>query len=158
MKKQHLISIAVAAMIIAGGSFYGGTMYAKSGTSVQRGTQGASVLMGRGNRSGMTGGFTTGKIVSSDEKSMTVEMAAGPDGSGGGSKIIFTSDSMSVFKMAEGSIADLVPGTEVTVTGTPNADGSLTAQSIQIRPEGMGMPFGGALRTQDRNQPPSGGQ
>lgn len=39
-------------------------------------------------------------------------------------------------KTETGSKADLTTGTNVLVTGTPNADGSLTANMVQIRPAG----------------------
>ena len=35
---------------------------------------------------------------------------------------------------AEGSLEDLKTGEEITVTGSVNQDGSVGAQSIQIRP------------------------
>jgi hypothetical protein len=63
-----------------------------------------------------------------DSSSITVQIP------NDGSKIIFLSDSAPITKMASGTRADLVVGETVTATGTTNADGSVTAQSIQIRP------------------------
>ncbi|MDE2031357.1 MAG: hypothetical protein KGI58_03830 [Patescibacteria group bacterium] len=77
---------------------------------------------------GPGGGFTTGKIISSDSKSVTVSLKDG------GSKIIYISDTTSVLKSITGSKTDLVNGDNIMVTGTPNQDGSIAAQSIQIRP------------------------
>jgi hypothetical protein len=36
--------------------------------------------------------------------------------------------------MTTGAISDLTIGTQVSVTGTANGDGSITAKSVQIKP------------------------
>ena len=89
----------------------------------------------QGGAAGGSGGFLSGDVIASDAESITVKMA---DGS---SKIVFFSGSTSISRQAEGSVSDLTDGTSVLVTGASNADGSITAQTIQIRPAG-GAPFG----------------
>jgi hypothetical protein len=123
----------VTALVIAGGSFYGGMAYAKS-TTPSRGqftANGQFAGATGANRTGMrTGGFTAGQILSKDATSITIKMQ---DGS---TKIILIGSSTQIMKTSTGSQDDLAAGTEVTVTGSANSDGSITAQSVQIRPAG----------------------
>ncbi|OGZ33028.1 MAG: hypothetical protein A2V69_00230 [Candidatus Portnoybacteria bacterium RBG_13_40_8] len=86
---------------------------------------GANVVGIRGNRGD---GFATGEILFKDDKSISVKL---PDS---GSKIVFFSDSTEVTKFTDGSSSDLEVGKTVMVNGTTNQDGSITAQSIQLRP------------------------
>jgi hypothetical protein len=78
-------------------------------------------------RSGL--GFVFGEIIAKDDTSITIKFQ---DGS---SRIVFYADSTEVGKFENGSLNDLEVGKSVTVTGKTNSDGSITAQSIQIRPE-----------------------
>jgi hypothetical protein len=136
MNKKYVVLGVVAALIIAGGSFYGGTVYANSKTpargNFQAGMQSGSARpigqggMGTGMRT-VGGGFTAGEIISKDATSITVKL---PDG---GSKIVFFSGSTVVSKSASGTTNDLTVGAQITVTGTTNSDGSVTAQSVQMR-------------------------
>ncbi len=74
------------------------------------------------------GSITAGEIVSKDDTSITLKLR---DGS---SKIVFYSTSTGIQKTATGTPADLTVGEQVAVTSSQNQGGSLTAQSIQIRP------------------------
>ncbi|MFA5996870.1 MAG: hypothetical protein WC791_00065 [Candidatus Paceibacterota bacterium] len=127
------VGILVVAVII---SFYAGTMYSKSSIPA-RGQFGQPGMMGSGNQFGGQGGATrgmrgngvvAGEIISKDATSITVKA---PDGS---SKIVLVSGTTQIAKSTTGTQADLATGTSVTVIGTTNADGSVTAQSVQIRP------------------------
>lgn len=141
MKKVILI-VAVVAVLVGGGAFYGGMKYAQGRggrgnfanlTPEQRqqstANAGAGFRGGAGQgRGGMGGGFTVGEIISKNDKSITVKMGDS------GSKIIFYSDTTDVSKFTDGTVADLTVGENISVTGTANQDGSVTAQTIQIRP------------------------
>lgn len=134
MNQKYIAFSILALVLIAGASFYGGTVYAKSGQPNFRGGAGAAAFAQSGAAGGRTltrggaGGFTGGQILSMDASSLTVK---GPDGS---TKIILVSTSTPVMKTATGSLSDLSLGGNITVTGSPNSDGSITAASIQIRP------------------------
>lgn len=144
---NNKIILGIVGLLFIAGSFYGGMAYAKSSTR-SRGQFGNGQMMangqfpGGGMRGGMNGGgFTVGEIISKDTSSITIKMQ---DGS---TKIVLVSDSTQVMKSASGSLADLSNGTNVVVTGTTNSDGSITGQSVQIRPAST-TPFMGGARTQ----------
>jgi hypothetical protein len=113
-------------------SFYGGMKYAQgsaSGVNQQNpltNTSRASQFAGRAGRNG--GGFVSGTVLSKDATGFTVKLTDG------GSKIVFLSSSSTVMKSTAGTIDDVSMGTQVVVNGSANTDGSVTAQSIQIRP------------------------
>ena len=130
------IGLGIVGVIILAGAFYGGIIY--GGNNVRAainnrggfGQNGVNGMMG-GNRIGgknMMGGFTNGEIISRDDKSITIKLQDG------GSKIILLGASTTVAKTATGSINDLTVGAFVSITGGTNTDGSVTAQSVQIRP------------------------
>ncbi len=131
MDKKYIISAVVGAVVIAGAGFYAGDTYAKSSTparSAFAAGQFAGRMGGMGIGTRGAGGFTAGEIISKDATSITIKMQ---DGS---TKIVLVGASTQIMKAASGTAADLVSGTQVVVTGSVNSDGSLTAQSVQIRP------------------------
>jgi len=135
---KTILKIIIVAVVIGGVGFYGGMKYGQSTASQTsanlianfRGQQGGVGMTGRGaNRlAGQNGGFTGGQIIAKDATGITVKLQ---DNS---SKIVFISSSSNIMKSTQGSLSDLVVGGNVTITGTANSDGSITAQSIQIRP------------------------
>ncbi|MFH0988074.1 MAG: hypothetical protein V1763_01745 [Parcubacteria group bacterium] len=137
---KKLGTVIIVALLLIGISFYGGMKYGQSKTP-----SGFNAQMAQNFRNGKTGvgigatganrsaGFTTGLVLSKDATSITVKT---PDG---GSKIIIYSGSTEISKFASGTIADIIVGQNISVNGQANSDGSVTAQTIQIRPA---MPVG----------------
>ncbi|MBU6390371.1 hypothetical protein KGQ31_02390, partial [Patescibacteria group bacterium] len=91
---------------------------------------------GSANRPG-AGGVAAGDIIAEDNQSVTLRLR---DGS---SLIVFYSPSTKVMKSTEGSMTDLVTGASIMIQGTQNSDGSITAQSIQVRPASQQNASGG---------------
>lgn len=143
MNKKIIAILILSITIAAGSAFYGGMEYQQSKTPAIMDFQnfrdlssgerqqrfqemGANVGL-RGVRMGNGTGFISGEIISKDDKSIVVKF------SDGGSKIIFFSDSTEVAKSASGSINDVEVGRNISVSGAANQDGSITAQTIQLR-------------------------
>jgi len=132
MKKNALI--VILAVVIAGGFFWGGMIYGKSKTSLKAPGNFANFSDEQRNdsgfnRIGVNGNAISGEIISISGENMTVGMEDG------GSKIILFSDSTKINKFTEGTPEDLTVNENVVITGQTNSDGSVTAQTIQIRSE-----------------------
>lgn len=142
MKRNQIIGVVVIVVLVGGGAFWGGMSYAQ-GQALARGPGAAGFTRGTGGTftgrtgaAGASGGFTAGQVVSVGNGSITIQSATASS-----TEIVLVGDSTQILKTDTGSMSDLAPGAQVTVTGTSNSDGSLTATSIQIRPAGMN--FGG---------------
>ncbi|MFA6534289.1 MAG: hypothetical protein WCT37_03910 [Patescibacteria group bacterium] len=136
MRKIALI-IAATAIVAGCGGFYGGLKYeqikgpAAAFAAFRDGNGAGANFAGRVgvNRTGQAGaGLVNGDIIAADNQSITVKTR---DGS---SKIIFYSPTTSVGKFVTGAASDMKIGETVMATGKTNTDGSVTADSIQIRP------------------------
>ena len=160
MNKKYIAGVVVLVFFVGVGAFFGGTVYEKNSLSVSGllrseagngGNFSQGMMTGRGQgqseqghrgqvqvgqqrqagdqvgRMNRGGGFLAGEILSKDDKSITVKT---PDGS---SKIVYFSDTTSVSKSTQSFSSDLAVGSQVTVGGQSNADGSIAAQNIQIR-------------------------
>ncbi len=127
-----ITKIVIVAMIVGGAGFYGGTLYGKNSSANSRtgNRQGAGLGANAGNFRGQNAdrGFVSGEIMSKDDKSITVKLQTG------GSKIVLYSGTTKIMKSVDGTTSDLTNGEQITVTGAQNQDGSVTAQSIQLRP------------------------
>ena len=129
--KKYLSFILIA--IFAGGlGLWGGMTYARgnqSSASVaanQRGLMNGGQGMRQGVR-GAFGGAVSGEILTKDDKSLTVKLRDG------GSKLIFIAKTTTVSKPTDVPMDSLVVGDNVVVVGQANDDGSVTANSIQVR-------------------------
>jgi len=132
-----LIIFVITILVVGAGAFYGGMKYQESKIVKERqqtfqqfgaNATGGSRVSGRTN-SNMLGG----EIIAKDDKSITIKLRDGQ----GGSKIVFFSDSTKITKSAEGSINDLEISKTVFVGGKQNADGSFTAETIQLSPSAL---------------------
>ena len=119
-KKTYII---IGFVVVAGLSFYAGTKYNQNSAS----GRGNGTAFQRGNGARNAGGVVSGEILSKDDTSITVKTRDG------GSKIVFLTKNTPVMKSVPGANDDLGTGTSVMVIGNSNADGSVNAQSIQIR-------------------------
>ncbi|MDD5146599.1 MAG: hypothetical protein PHN39_02565 [Candidatus Pacebacteria bacterium] len=138
-----IVAILLTAIVAGGGAFYGGMQYGRS----QQFTGGnfanfrnltpdqrqQLAQQGGGTRRAGQGG-ATGEIISKDDKSITIKL------SDGGSKIVFFSTSTPIMQFSTGTVDALTIGESIVANGAANQDGSITAQSIQIRPSGVGLP------------------
>ncbi|MDB5259496.1 MAG: hypothetical protein JWO73_704 [Candidatus Taylorbacteria bacterium] len=132
--------IVVGMVVLAAAAFYAGNAYGKNGTAAQAqsGAQNSAAGAAFGNRNGgtrgagsgmnMRGNLITGSVISKDDKSITISLREG------GSKIVFFGANTAIMKTATGTVDDIQTNTQVMVSGSANSDGSVTAQSIQLRP------------------------
>jgi len=155
MKNKKIVGLVIAFIVVAGISFYAGSKFggnsnpapmAQNGNGFARAggaTNGAGTQ--RGARAG--GGFVSGQIVSKDATSITVQLNAVGSQNGTantqtqeGSKIVFYTNGTAIMETTDGTVDDLAVGKNISVTGTANPDGSVNAQSIQIRPAAPAKP------------------
>lgn len=147
MNKNIIISMAVAAIIAGGFGFYGGIKYAQNkapansflGKDIQNLTaeqrqQMQSNASSRQAKNAGGGNFVNGEIIAKDDKSITMKLGDS------GTKIIFYSETTEIGKFTIGEAGDLEIGKTIMVNGKVNQDGSLIAQSIQIRPDNAAKP------------------
>ena len=127
MKKKLLLTTIV--IILIGASFLVGIEYQKTRTvSTLSGYRGSGVggsLVGR--FGGSMKSAVIGNILTSDSNSITIQMRSGS------TQIIFLTNTTPIIKSVRATLSDLSIGTPISVIGSANADGSITAQSIQIR-------------------------
>ncbi len=131
MNKQVLIGLGIGILVVlvVGGSFFAGTLVGES-----RARQGffQGRLGGQGGQfqrqgqppGGRPGGGIMGTIKSAQGDALIITTSQGDTQ-------VQTTDTTVVEKYTTASVGDLKVGERVVVSGTPNDDGSITAQSIQ---------------------------
>ncbi|MFA6495145.1 MAG: hypothetical protein WC246_02355 [Candidatus Paceibacterota bacterium] len=130
MKKSYSVLLAVAALVVGFGVGY----VVHQPQSPSAGFGGAGSFAQTGRRSGVAGSgnsFVDGQIMAMDATSLTLQL---PSGS---SQIVLYSTSTPILTTVAGSVSDLATQKNVMVAGTRGSDGSMVAQSIQVRSQGM---------------------
>lgn len=143
--RKYRTGVALVALAVVLAAFGGGyaTARATGGTFGMNGMQGRQFGQQGGTGSSRSprfgGGMLGGEIISVEDGSVTLKAQDG------GSRTVYIDSKTQVGKMTTGTAADLAAGVNVSVFGSANADGSITAQSIQIRPAGSPMPGGSRM-------------
>ncbi len=135
MNKQIITYLIIALAVGGLAGYYSGSKAAASPAAAGLAGQNANRNFNRATMGLPQGAVTAGEIMSADNQSITLKLREA------GSKIIFFSSSTAVTKMTAGSVTDLQVGQQISVTGSPNQDGSVSAQAIQIRPASSTAPF-----------------
>ena len=127
MNKTIIITAIVALGIGLGGG------YAAAKVSAPATTSGSNTSFARGSARGLRGGnqsangFIAGTVAKENSESLTI------DTRDGNSHLVLLTPATSVFKSVAGSLTDVTIGSTVTVSGSTNSDGSISADSIQLR-------------------------
>jgi len=132
MKPAIVVIITIGVGVLA---FFGGMKYQENIATTTRSSSFANgARMGVG-RMGVTGagnrtGFrpVNGEVLNTDDASLTVKLT---DGS---SKIVLFTTKTIINKATTAQKVDIKAGEKVAVFGTENADGSVTAQTVQLNP------------------------
>lgn len=130
MKKYlvHIVWLVIAIIALGGGFFWGKASGAASRAAGFAGAYSSSTRRTAAGAAG--GGLVTGAIATMGSSSITLQLA------NGNSEVVFYSTSTSVSEPTMVSVNALKVGTNVMVAGMSNSDGSLTAQTIQVRSAG----------------------
>lgn len=137
--KNNIIIFVIIALLIGGvAGFVGGIIYQKNQKITPTALQGRNGQFFQ--RIGGTNGARPidGKIISADDKSITVKL------NDGSTKIVLISSSTAINKADKASVSDLKEGETIAAFGTTNSDGSMTATNIQLNPA-QGRFFGGQV-------------
>jgi hypothetical protein len=152
-------AVVIVAVVFAGAGFWGGMTYAASKTpavSTSRfGTTGAAGFAGRGGAgfAGAAGGATIGSVVQVGNGSFTVQLPSSTSTTATtGTKLVLVDNTTEVDELESVPVSNIQVGQTVTVAGTANSDGSITASSVMIRPATAGAGGGSAGATQTSGQ------
>jgi len=143
--KNNTLVVILLLIVVAGAAFFVGIKYQQTkennfaGQFANRSGRMMGGQLGT-NRQGFRP--VNGEIINADDKSITVKLT---DGS---SKIVLFTDKTIINKASQAGIGDLKTGEKVAVFGQQNADGSVTAQNIQLNPLVRNAMNGGTPRPQ----------
>jgi hypothetical protein len=160
MKRNAFIVLLVMAVILGsaiGGALAGGVAIGKSqgrqearqsllsqiSQSSSTSTTGQGNVQVPGNYTGIlsSGRATVGTVEKVEGSLITLNTSTG-------TVLVNIGNGTSIQKLAEGSLADISPGENITVSGNKNADGSIEARSITITLGFILPSFGGGGQSQ----------
>ncbi len=129
MKTNQIIITVLIAIIVAGAGFFGGMQFEKSKVTSNPTNNFVAMRNGTGTRFGnRAGNGSTGQVISQDANSLTIKL------NDGSSKIILLSSNTKFSKTDTASLSDIKTGDRIMIIGTPNSDGSETADTIFLNP------------------------
>ncbi|RQW90456.1 MAG: hypothetical protein EHM79_01205 [Geobacter sp.] len=138
----------VALLLVAGGSFYGGTLYGQNQAQTVLAARRQGAFPGAGEngqfngqpganaRAGAQGGMLFGQIAEIGDGMLTVT-----DNNGKQTQVKVT-DTTLIEKQASVELTDLTQGETVMISGSQGTDGTITARSVQVAPMGRFGPGG----------------
>jgi hypothetical protein len=141
MENKKYIIIGIVIILVAVIFFFSGYSYAKksmlskkppsdieaqldSGFNSRRNMGSQNGIMRKG---GLQGSFMNGEVLSNDGTILIIKLRDG------GSRIVFTSKSTKFDKSVDAIMSDVSVGKPVIINGELNSDGSIMANTIQIR-------------------------
>ena len=129
MNKNTMMVVAIVLIVLAGvGGFVGGIQYQK--TNAGAGSQGTNGTFrqrfGMMGQNGQNFRPERGQVISFSNGTMTLKL------SDGSTKLIVLPSNTNYLKTDTASQSDIKTGDTVTVLGTQNSDGSVTAQDVQV--------------------------
>jgi hypothetical protein len=134
VKQREYLIFGVALIVVGAIGFASGVAWKAPPGSAGDGGRGAGQFSRTGDRATGArtfqdaGGFASGEVIAKDDTTLTVKLPSG------GTRIVFYTGATPFLVSATGSPADVKIGENVLVSGSQNPDGSVSAQSIQVRP------------------------
>lgn len=161
MSKKAWIWVIVAVIVVGGAAFWGGMTYAqsaKSSSTASRYTAGSG-FAGRTGAAGFSGGSfaaggaTVGTVVQVGSGTFTVQLPTSTSTTATtGTKLVLVDNATEVDELEAVPTSNIQVGQSVTVAGTANSDGSITASSVMIRPSTARAGASGSTGTQTSSQ------
>ena len=127
-------AVSIVAVVFAGAGFWGGMTYAssKTPTTISR-FGGGTAFTGRAG--GGTGGGTVGTVIQVGNGTFTVQLPSSTSTNATtGTRLVLVDNATQVDELQSVPVSNIQVGQTVTVAGTANSDGSVTASTIMIRP------------------------
>jgi hypothetical protein len=160
-KGLYTVLAVVLVLVIAAGSFYGGMLFGKSQAVASAIAQRAAFAAGNlppgaqaigasgeiGARGNRPGNMVMGTIKEIGDGSLILTDANGKDTQ------VKVTDTTLIEKNASVKLTDLAPGEMLMVSGSAAADGTITARSLQVAPQGRFGPGGANRAPGDPNAP-----